>query len=172
MTMGQIVAAMLANDTITATQIATDAIGSSELADNSVDTANIIANAVTQAWSTTATTANPSTTQLIGSGSVLMAEMSVGINSAGGPLLFLFEGVFHHSISTTKIYFDLYWDSTLQARREPHFTSGYQESSSLMFYKSGLASGAHTVQIRWATTAGTANAYDVQRCLTVLELRR
>lgn len=48
MTMQQIVAAMIANDTITATQLAADCIGTSELADAAVATANIIANAVAE----------------------------------------------------------------------------------------------------------------------------
>jgi len=137
-----------------------------------IQTADIAANAVSRIWTATVTATFPSTTALVGSGTVLMTDMSVSITTVGGPILCLFECISNNSAAGNVNVFDLFVGGILQTRRQLTApVAGYDVYLALL-WSQALAAGTYTVQANWAVTAGTATSIGNQRSLTVVELRR
>jgi hypothetical protein len=137
-----------------------------------VQTGDLTANAVSQLWAATVSTTFPSTTQPIGSGAVLMPDMSVPIVTQGGTLLYLFECMSNNSAAGNVNVFDLFRGAGLLTRRQ--FTAGVAgyDTYCALLYAEALAAGSYTIEARWAVTAGTAVSIGNQRSLTIIELRR
>jgi len=137
-----------------------------------IQTADIAANAISQIWTATVSTAFPSTTQPIGSGAVLMPDMSVSITTLGGPILYLFECMANNTGAGNENVFDLFRGGTLLTRRQFHAPVANYNAYLALLYTETPAAGSYTIEARWAVTAGTATSIGTQRSLTIVELRR
>jgi len=143
-----------------------------DLTDLHVTTAKLALNAVTQIWAATVSATFPSTTQPIGSGTVLMTDMSVSITTLGGPVLYLFECMANNTAAGNENVFDLFRGGTLLTRRQFHAPVANYNAYLALLYTETPAAGSYTIEARWAVTAGTATSIGTQRSLTIVELRR
>jgi hypothetical protein len=115
--------------------------------------------------------ASPTTTSTT---DVDLPDMAVALTTTGGDLLCFGACVVGNSTSATgNVYITLYLDGT-QKGMASLATPGIGNWDTVMVHDmlEGVASGAHTVKLRWHTDGGTAVANGIQRALTVIEFRR
>jgi hypothetical protein len=164
---------VVAAGVITLAKLAANSVDSSKIVDGTIVSADIAVGAITTFSAVYGSSPSPTTTSTT---AVDMPDMTITVNSPVACLYRIdFAGLFICTVGTGYYVLTCLVDGGVVSSNATQIianatTSAFNHNHTYGYV--GVAAGSHVVKMQWNVAAGTLQAYQTTRALSVLEVRR